>query len=257
MEIKKWLHKHHLPELPHQDLITAFTHPSYKGMSETTQDYERLEFLGDAVLDLIVADILYSQTLANHLSEGELTEQRVLLVNNHSLAEIFALLEMEEVIRTAKHYQLSIKDRANFVESFFGAIFFSKGYDFTKTLWLDLQKTKTSLSRTREKQPLVDDNSEEKKELLQYYHSLDLRPKNPKSILQELCQKQNMAIPHYEVTQQAGQDHAPEFTVKIVGNFLNIQPERRFEAIGKGSSKKIAELNAAQAICDEIFLPYI
>jgi len=98
-KIKLCLKKRDLAEIDLDLINTAFTHPSYKGLDPLAEDYERLEFLGDAVLDLVTADYLIKN---NPGEEGQLTEKRKQLVSNHTLSGIFDEFDLAPLIRTNK-----------------------------------------------------------------------------------------------------------------------------------------------------------
>lgn len=247
LKLNQWLDELKIEKINTEILKASFTHPSFKGMDPNVKDYERLEFLGDAVLDLVSAEDLIKQSKEN---EGILTEKRKQIVNNDFLAQIFEKLHFHKIIRTAKRYCLSRKDRANFVEAFFGAFFLERGYDFCVDLWHNIQLKMEDLSKSSQEAQLSPEEKNLKKTLQQLYERFDLKPKNAKSLLQELSQKQNQKIPIYENLGKSGPEHAPTFVVKV-----HLSSGR--SALGTGRTKKQAELNAAEHLCDQIFLEYI
>ncbi len=117
---------------------TAFTHSSYKGMGHDVVDNERLEFLGDSVLNLIVAEISYKDE--NNYSPSKMTDLRKMYVGNDQLAVIFDKYNMKQIIRIPNKFELSIKVKADFVEAFFGAVYMVKGYMVCYNLWPLIQK---------------------------------------------------------------------------------------------------------------------
>lgn len=119
-KLVSWLKSFKLSDIDLTIIITAFTHPSHKGLDPNAEDYERLEFLGDAVLDLVTAEELIK---ASREKEGLLTEHRKQIVNNEYLAQIFDRLKIKSFIRTAVNYTPSIKDKANFLEAFLEPFF--------------------------------------------------------------------------------------------------------------------------------------
>ena len=81
--------------------------------------------------------------------------------------------------------------------------------------------------------------------------------KNAKSMIQEICQKQGLPIPEYKLLHRSGPDHNPKFIVEIQVTLQKISGSTPLIAVGEGSSKKIAELNAAEKLCDLIDVHYI
>lgn len=251
-----WLNQWDLEiELSH--FLVAITHPSYHAIDPNATDYERYEFLGDSVLDLLAAELLF--TSKDVLSEGEMTRGRTKLVKNEHLAEIYNFLHLQDIIITAIHYTPTMKDKANFVEALFGALFLSKGYSGCKTLWnkinqhLDFPLGKTTVSEDH----LHPKIRERKSELESLYKELDLIPKDPITTLQELCLKNKKFLPKYKLIQRRGPDHQPHFAYKVtISPFQNILNEG-LVAIGKGNSKQKAKFAAAAKMCEMIYLPYI
>ncbi|MHA1796260.1 MAG: ribonuclease III domain-containing protein [Promethearchaeota archaeon] len=233
-QLKQWLKKFKLEEMDLTLVITAF--------------------LGDAVLDLVVAEELIKRSNAR---EGVLTEQRKQIVNNDFFAQIFVKLNIQPFIRAAFSYIPSVKDKANFIEAFFGAIFLVFNYAKCVEIWQKLQMIMGKKSKIKAGTYLSSEERESKVRFRQLYADLGLTPKNAKSVLQELCQKQGLEIPKYTVIEHSGPDHNPIFQVKVSGIIFADPPRRVLSAIGNGSSKKVAEIKAAENLCDQIFLEYI
>lgn len=201
-------------------LLTAVTHRSYLNEHrEATWDHnERLEFLGDAVLELVITDFLF--TKYPDKPEGELTAVRAALVNTVSLAAAseqlgfndFLLMSKGEAkdVGRARQYIL-----ANTFESIVGAIYLDQGYAAAKDFIAKQLFAKT--------EQIVE------KRLWQ----------DPKSRFQELAQEHVSVTPTYETLSQDGPDHDRVFTV---GAFLR----RELIAEGKGRSKQEAEQQAAE-----------
>ena len=205
-----------------KDLLRqAFIHRSYinenpnLGLSHN----ERLEFLGDAVLELIVTDFLYRKYPA--LTEGELTSIRSALVNAVIISNVaadagmndFLLLSKGESKDNGKARQYIL---ANTYEAYIGAVYLDQGYESSKKFVTD-----TLLSYTDE---IVS------KKLW----------RDPKSLVQEKAQEVIGVTPFYKVLSESGPDHDKHFTVGIhFGNDL--------VAEGKGKSKQEAEQKAAQS----------
>ena len=201
-------------------LLTAITHRSYLNEHrEATWDHnERLEFLGDAVLELVVTDFLFAEYPDK--PEGELTAIRAALVNTVSLSAAaeklgvnqFLLMSKGEAkdVGRARQYIL-----ANVFEACIGAIYIDQGYDAAKTF--------IAVRLFPQTDEIV------RKRLWQ----------DAKSRFQELSQEHASVTPTYETVGQTGPDHDRVFTV---GVFLR----REKIAEGTGRSKQEAEQEAAE-----------
>jgi ribonuclease-3 len=201
-------------------LIQAFTHRSY--LNENPDFYlphnERLEFLGDAVLELVVTEYLYQEYPKK--SEGELTNWRAALVNAKMLSNLaqeldfndFLLLSRGEEKEMGKARQYIL---ANAFEAFIGAIYLDQGY--------------------KPCQEFI------KKHLLKKLPEIIEKGlfKDVKSRFQEEAQERVKITPSYKVLDEWGPDHAKHF---IVGVFLG----EELVAKGEGSSKQEAEEEAAR-----------
>lgn len=211
------------PELLEQ----ALTHKSFfvENRADCTGDNEKLEFLGDAVLDLIVSDLLLKKFPLE--SEGDLSQRRSGLVNETILASLGKKLELGNHIRLGKGESASggaSKQRivASAFEAIVGALFLSEGY-----------------ARASEfVAPLIEEKIEESK-------SLDLNPEDFKTRFQEWVQKKHKTTPVYEVTSEVGQDHEKMFSVVV-----KVLDEVKSEGVGK--SKKAAEQAAAKKALSEV-----
>lgn len=200
-------------------LETSVTHRSYLNEHRDVPEHnERLEFLGDAVLELIVSDYLYRKFADR--AEGELTSFRSALVRTDSLAESAKKLKIGEYLRLSRGEEESggrEKDYllANAFEAILGAIYLDKGYE----------KARDFVYRT-----LIPKLAE----IVEYRLDIDNKTK-----IQELAQSEYKTTPTYEVIDERGPDHDKTFTVvvkiddKIVGK-------------GTGSSKQKAEEKAAE-----------
>lgn len=200
-------------------LIQAFCHRSY--LNENPDFYlehnERLEFLGDAVLELVVTEYLYNNYKNQ---EGELTNWRAALVNAQNLAKVaqvlgfddFLLLSRGEAKDTGKARQYIL---ANTLEAFLGSFYLDQGFEpVKKFLEKHLIKELPSI-------------------LKQGLH------RDAKSYFQEKAQEKVRITPTYRVLQEWGPDHAKSF---IVGVFLGDE----IAAEGQGLSKQEAESEAAR-----------
>ena len=201
-------------------LLSAVTHRSYLNEHrEATQEHnERLEFLGDAVLELVVTDFLFRKYPQK--PEGELTAVRAALVNTVSLSEAATTLGLNEFLLMSKG---EAKDTgrarqyilANAFEACIGAIYLDQGYDAAQAFI-----GRELFDRT---DAIVE------KRLWQ----------DAKSRFQELAQEHSSVTPTYELLAQVGPDHDRVFTV---GVFLG----KDKVAEGEGRSKQEAEQQAAE-----------
>lgn len=199
-------------------LVTAFTHRSYlnEHKKSVKEHNERLEFLGDAVLELVVTEYLY---LNYKEAEGILTNWRSALVRTESIGEAATKLDFEPLLRLSKGEKRG-SDRAraqilaNTYEAVIGAIYLDQGYDVTKKFILETLVTTLP-------------------EILASGSWMDA-----KSYLQELSQSIEGYTPIYRVLTEEGPDHEKTFTVgAFVGEKLRGQ--------GMGPSKQIAQQKAA------------
>jgi len=201
-------------------LVTAFTHRSYVNEHKKTvkEHNERLEFLGDAVLELVVTEYLF-----NNFSEPEgiLTNWRSALVRTESIGAAAAKFGFEPMLRLSRGEKRGT-DRAraqilaNSFEAVTGAIYLDKGYDVAKQFI-----TKSILSTF--------------KDILESGSWMD-----PKSHLQEVAQSKDGHTPIYKVLNEEGPDHDKIFTV---GVFVNGDLKGK----GSGPSKQMGQQKAAEA----------
>jgi len=185
---------------------------------------ERLEFLGDAVLNFIVTDKLYKEF--PELSEGELTEIRASLVCRDTLAEMASSLELGNLLLLGRGEEVSggrakASNLANAMEALIGALYLDQGISKTrrfifKQLKRDLEEIKTG----------------------------KIIP-NYKALVQEFIQGGGRPTPVYRLVEAIGPDHDKQFTAEILvdGEVLGR---------GTGGSKKVAESQAAKAAWEEL-----
>ncbi len=202
-------------------LKQSFVHRSYinENPSAGTSHNERLEFLGDAVIELIVTDFLYKKYPS--FTEGELTAVRSALVNAIIISEVASGVGMNDFLLLSKGESKDMgKARqyilANTYEAYVGAVYLDQGYDTAEKFI-----TKTLLHKTDE---IVS------KKLW----------RDAKSLVQEKAQEFVSVTPSYKVTHESGLDHDKHFTVGIFFGGTLI-------AEGKGKSKQEAEQAAAMA----------
>ena len=200
-------------------LITALTHRSYVNEHKkiTHEHNERLEFLGDAVLELVSSDFLYRNYTE---PEGIMTSWRAALVRTESIGEAGKELGYEPLVRLSrgeKHGSERAHDviLADCFEAVIGAIYLDKGYEEAK--------------KFIEKHILVKIN-----DILESGVWRD-----PKSYFQELAQKNDNATPTYRTIKEEGPDHDKTFTV---GVFVG----KTIKGVGIGHSKQEAQVAAAK-----------
>jgi ribonuclease-3 len=196
-------------------LKTSLTHPSFSKKN----NYERLEFLGDRVLGLIISDEIFHSYPDD--SEGNLAKKISFLVCKNTLIKIADELKLEEHFIISKNIKQNSFDsiKANSLEALIAAIYldsnFSNTYRIVKKLWNNcIQKINLD------------------------YH-------DPKSKLQEWSLKTNNILPVYEVKKKEGPDHNPIFTV-------NLKLNGKIRSIGVGKNKQDAEVMAAEKALKEI-----
>lgn len=204
-----------------KELLTqSFMHRSFVAEHnlEDSASNERLEFLGDAVLELAVTRYLYETFVTQ--PEGALTQWRAIIVNTKNLAEAAKSLPISDYIFLSRGEKLSggaEKDRilANVIEALMGAIYLDQGYEKAEEF------VKNFILQDAEK-------------LLEAY-----RQYNPKGVLQEKIQAFKRVTPEYRILEESGPDHSKIF---LAGILL----DGKVIGKGKGISKKEAEEEAAR-----------
>jgi ribonuclease III len=199
-------------------LITAFTHRSYLNEHKKTalEHNERLEFLGDAVLELVVTEYLYINFKE---PEGILTNWRSALVRTESISAAAAREDFEPLLRLSRGEKRGSERArqqilANCYESVIGALYLEKGYEASKVyIEKSLLPTLDNILSTGSWQ-------------------------DPKSRLQELVQNKEGFTPVYKVISEEGPDHDKTF---IVGVFV----DNKLKGEGTGPSKQAAQVGAA------------
>lgn len=200
-------------------LKQAFTHRSFVNENRGQGSHnERLEFLGDAVLELVITHYLYSKYPEE--SEGALTLYRASLVNTQTLSKVASKLEMNEYLLLSKGESKDngkARDNilANTVESVIGALYLDAGYEKARDFILDNIST------------LID-------EIVENGSWIDAKSK-----FQEKAQEATGITPSYVTVRETGPDHDKKFTV---GVYL----DREEIAQGNGNSKQEAEQSAAK-----------
>jgi len=202
----------------HERLVRALTHSSATKTAGDISHYERLEFLGDRVLGLCIAQLLFDAF--PKAREGELSVRLNSLVSGNTCVEIADEIGLHEFIFAgAEARQLASKRmrsvRADVVESLIAAIYLDSGLsaatNFVRRFWQDR------------------------------IHRAEAGNRDSKTALQEWAHSKLFKTPIYQITQQTGPDHDPIFNVKVVIDGTT-------GAEGRGRSKRSAEQDAAQTV---------
>ncbi len=199
-------------------LQLALTHRSY-----SAQHNERLEFLGDSVLSLVISHLLYERL--GELPEGDLSRVRANLVRQETLHQLGLGLGLPDRLRLGEGELRSGGSKrasilSNAVEALVGAVFLDGGFERAKAV------------------------------VLRLYEDVDIRPsmpaaaKDPKTALQEWLQARRLPVPDYRIIATLGQAHRQTFEVACE------VPALRQSQHGMGPSRRAAEQAAAQALLD-------
>lgn len=208
-------HPHlYLKALRHRSSL-ANSHSGYK----ESDSYEQLEFLGDAVLDLIVTEILFERFPQEN--EGFMTKLRSKVVKGSTLAKFSKKLKLSQVIEVGERVkgqgiEFSTSVLADIFEALIGAMYKDKGYKKTYNFVL------TIIDRYIDLQRLVQTQD------------------NFKSMLLEYAQAQRMSLPEYNVITETGPEHDKTFEVQVLVN-------GKKAGVGSGKNKKSAEQDAARS----------
>lgn len=203
-------------------LRQAISHPSLKQLKNDTQDYERLEFLGDAVLGMLITEAIYIEF--SELDEGQLAKIRSSLVCKDSICKVARHLKLEDVMIMTRGEELSggrsnLNNVENVMEAIIGAIYLDGGLEKARKIVLKLWSA-----------------------LMVNGGATD-----PKSALQEWSQSRSMSLPRYEIVSREGEAHAPIFRVMVTID--DLVPE-----CGEGKSIKSAEKDAASKLLKRVML---
>lgn len=196
----------------------AFTHPSYNGEANTTHhDYERLEFIGDGVINFIVAELIYRNYPSKQ--EGMMSKMRARLVCTDSLSKHAKKLKFGNYVLVGSGLKMgnntsSNKILENVFEAFMGALYLDQGFAKVKEFISDL---------------FIDEIKNFDEDLITDY----------KTSLQEEMQTDRRGTVQYKVVESHGPAHAPTFVVEVYFNDICL-------GRGVGSSKKEAEQKAAK-----------
>ena len=193
-------------------LAEALTHPSAITQNQNIKHNQRLEFLGDRVIGLVIADTLFSST--DQEREGILTRRYADCVENARLSQIARDLNIGPAMLVQSNSALNDIDKvlADALEALIGAVWRDSGMDSARRVILKIWG------------PLIDGKISD--------------VKDAKTQLQEYAHKHKIAIPRYKVADRSGPDHAPIFKVNVICG--------EHDATAEGSSKRLAEQAAAE-----------
>jgi ribonuclease-3 len=206
-------------------LALALTHRSFNRVHDNDQpSNERLEYLGDSVLGLVIADRLFRDH--PELREGRLTQLKAMLVNEITLADIGKQVGLNNyILLSPEEEKLGGRDRNSIIsdafESIIGAVYLDGGFESASDMVLRLIYTR--------KESIITDESQ----------------KNYKGDLLEFTQARGDGLPRYEVDSEVGPDHAKEFHISVYISNKKI-------GSGFGYSKKEAEQKAAAMALEEL-----
>ena len=200
-----------------QLLKSALVHPSYfsenkRKIIKETSDFERLEFLGDRVLGLAIASIIFKKFNKNN--EGDLSKKLSYLVQKNFLHKISTKLKLEKFLKfsSKNNDKMNISILADSVESLIGALYLDGGFKnakkFINSTWGP------------------------------YFDIEEKNMQDPKTKLQELSQQKIKKLPDYKLIKKEGPSHSPIFTISL--KVLNLK-----KIITSGSTIREAEKNAA------------
>ncbi len=198
----------------------AFTHSSYNVDANTShQDYERLEFVGDSVINFVVADLAFN--IHKEMTQGDLSKLRAAIVQSKALADKALKFNLDSYIRLGhslpENTRSSKRILEDVFEAFIGAIYIDQGLNFTYKFVKNI---------------FLDD--------ITYFDMKQF--KDYKSELQEEMQAEHREAVKYIVIEEHGPAHDKTFVVKVTYNDVTL-------GIGQGKTKKDAEQNAA---CDAL-----
>ncbi|MBQ8427111.1 MAG: ribonuclease III [Clostridia bacterium] len=200
-------------------LRQCFTHSSYTNEHKNEKNNERLEFFGDAILDMVITEYLYDNT---DKDEGVMTKERASLVSRIPLQEVIMDLGLEDLMLKGNG---TSSDRGNeklvisLFEAIVAGIYIDGGMANAKKFIIDklIKKSYAQSKKVCDKQQPNGDN---------------------KSRLQELAQSKKLGKVEYKLLKKSGPDHKPTFTVSV-------SVDGKVLANGTASSKKLAEMQAA------------
>ena len=197
-------------------LKKAITHKSYDSLN----NYEKLEFLGDRVLGLVISKKLIE--LYPDQKEGVLDKRLASLVNKNRCLEIAKNIGLEKFIligNKSNKSKIENKILSDCIEALIGAIYYDKGFEASEKFILNMWKS--------------------------FINSSDVSIVDSKTKLQEYSLKKFKSLPIYKLVSSSGPKHKPKFTISV-----KLKNTKLFE--GSGNSKKKAEQSAAKILLDSI-----
>lgn len=199
-------------------LNLALTHAS----TGADHNYERLEFLGDRVLGLVMAELLYEEFPDE--AEGDLARRHAALVSGETLAQLSDGVGLGDVLKISEGERAGGGARnenilADVMEALIGATYLDGGISPCRSVIAAIWKN--------------------------VLHTMHTPPRDPKTALQEWAQGRGLKLPHYEVTGRSGPDHAPQFTVTV-----SVDGHPALSA--EGPSRRAAEKAAAVLLLGRI-----
>lgn len=202
------------------NIVTAFTHSSY-----SSDNYERLEFLGDSVLKLVMSKYLFDKYPDK--KEGELTKLRSVLVSDKTLTEFSKKLGFQEFVRLGRGEKRSGKAMDTFLACVFEAVL--------GVIYLEFKNEALDISYN-----FIINNFQDEIEQLESEIGLS----NPKAMLQEYAQSNFHVLPEYNLIKEEGLSHEKIFEVSVSLNEKTFKP-----AVGN-SKKEAQKLAAANALVE-------
>ena len=201
-------------------LNQALTHPSLR-KNKGVQGYERLEFLGDSIIGMIIAEIIYHKF--PNLPEGQLSVMLSNLVNSKAMSDIALEIGLSENIKMDYGEEKSggrqnHKNLEDCLESLVAAVYLDSDFPTVQKLIAELWEKK-----------------------INHVESLSIR--DAKSLVQEWAQKHGKPLPLYKLLEQKGSSHNPSFLIELTVDGLA-------PVVGKGKSKKQAQLDAAHLLLE-------
>ena len=206
-------------EFKNKSLINvALTHSSFSRHT-ISKNNERLEFLGDRVLGLIISEEIFKKY--HRSSEGDLAKKLSFLVCRSTLKKIANKIQLDDFILHSKNIKKSSLEtiKANSLEALIAAIYLDSNITITSRVIKKLWK--------------------------EFIENINLQTFDPKSRLQEWSLKNKKKLPIYKVISKSGPDHDPLFTIKVL-------IDEDISSFAEGKSKQDAEINAANKLLKEI-----
>lgn len=203
--------------------LAALTHPSREKLGKRASAYERLEFLGDRVLSLVIAEWLFE--IFPEENEGQLAKRHAALVSRDTLAVIADSLNLAQLLQLVNPADLS-RGRVNILSDALEALIGAAWCDGGAEAFMPLRAFIHG-----EWQPHLNEGA--------------AAPQDSKSALQEWAQARGLPLPFYKVTSQSGPAHAPHYVVRV-------EVEGNGTAEAEGASKREAEKKAAAVMLEKL-----